>query len=64
MSESDRQETPSDASAISLQEQQHVQYWTTRLGVSRNQLSRAIEAVGPWPAQVEAWLRHQRQLAS
>lgn len=64
MSESVPQETPPDASAISLQEQQQVQYWTTRLGVSRNQLGLAIEAVGPWPAQVEAWLRHQRQFVS
>ncbi|MEO6103463.1 MAG: DUF3606 domain-containing protein [Pseudoxanthomonas sp.] len=62
MLESLPQEAPPDASAISLLEQQHVQYWTTRLGVSRNQLSLAIEAVGPWPAQVEAWLRHQGQL--
>lgn len=58
------QEYPPDACAISLHEQEQVQYWTTRLGVSRNQLGRAIDAVGPWPPQVEAWLKHQAQLAS
>lgn len=64
MPESSLQEYPPDALAISLQEQQQVQYWTTRLGVSRNQLSRAIDAVGPCPPQVEAWLKHQGQLAA
>ncbi len=49
---------------ISLQQQQQVQYWTTRLGVSRNQLLQAIDAVGDSAPQVEAWLKYQRQLVS
>jgi len=46
---------------ISLHQQQQVQYWTTRLGVSRNQLQHAIEEVGDSAPQVEAWLKYQRQ---
>jgi hypothetical protein len=49
---------------ISLQQQQQVQYWTTRLGVSRNQLLQAIDAVGDSAPQVEAWLKYQRQLVT
>jgi uncharacterized protein DUF3606 len=47
---------------ISLQQQQQVQYWTTRLGVSRNQLLQAIDAVGDSAPQVEAWLKYRGQL--
>jgi hypothetical protein len=39
-----------------------VQYWTTRLGVSRNQLLQAIDAVGDSAPQVEAWLKYRGQL--
>lgn len=49
---------------ISLHEQQQVQYWTSRLGVSRNQLQQAIDAVGASPLQVEAWLKYQGQLTT
>lgn len=49
---------------ISLQQQQQVQYWTTRLGVSRNQLLQAIDAVGDSAPQVEAWLKYQGQLTN
>ena len=49
---------------ISLQQQQQVQYWTSRLGVSRNQLLQAIAAVVDSAPQVEAWLKYQRQLVT
>lgn len=52
------------ARLISLQQEQQVQYWTKRLGVSRNQLLQAIDAVGDSAPQVEAWLKYQRQLVS
>ncbi|MET0582296.1 MAG: DUF3606 domain-containing protein [Pseudoxanthomonas sp.] len=52
------------SSLISLQQQQQVQYWTTRLGVSRNQLLQAIDAVGDSAPQVEAWLKYQGQLTA
>lgn len=51
-----------ETALISLQQQQQVQYWTTRLGVSRNQLLQAIDAVGDSAPQVEAWLKYRGQL--
>ena len=53
-----------ETETISLHEQQQVQYWTSRLGVSRNQLQQAIDAVGASPLQVEAWLKYQEQLTT
>ena len=49
---------------ISLQQQDQVQYWTTRLGVSRNQLLQAIDEVGDSAPQVEAWLKYQGRLTA
>ena len=53
-----------DNRLISLQQQQQVQYWTTRLGVSRNQLLQAIDEVGDSAPQVEAWLKYRNQLTT
>lgn len=53
-----------DNRLISLQQQAQVQYWTTRLGVSRNQLLQAIDEVGDSAPQVEAWLKYQNQLTT
>ena len=51
--------SPPDACRISLQEPREVQYWTSRLGISLNQLRQAIDAVGASPLHVEAWLKYQ-----
>lgn len=50
---------PPDACRISLQEQHEVRYWTSRLGISLNQLQQAIDAVGSSPVHVEAWVKYQ-----
>ena len=52
---------PPDATLISLQDPHEVRYWTTRLGISLNQLRQAIDAVGASPTHVEAWLRYLAQ---
>lgn len=53
-------DTPApDACRISLQEPREVQYWTSRLGISLNQLRQAIDAVGASPVHVEAWVKYQ-----
>ncbi len=54
--------SPPDTCRISLQEPQEVQYWTSRLGISLNQLRQAIDEVGPSPAHIEAWLKYQAQI--
>ncbi|MGH8060566.1 MAG: DUF3606 domain-containing protein [Pseudoxanthomonas sp.] len=55
---------PPDTDLISLQEPHEVQYWTTRLGISLNQLRQAIDAVGASPVHVEAWLKYRAQLTA
>lgn len=55
---------PPDAGLISLQEPHEVQYWTSRLGISLNQLRQAIDAVGASPVHVEAWVRYQAQVTA
>jgi len=62
MTDSPYDPTPYETDIISLQEPDQVQYWTSRLGVSRNQLQQAIDEVGSSPAQVEAWLKYQGRL--
>jgi hypothetical protein len=47
-----------DRSRISLQQQHEVSYWTKRLGVSREQLEKAVGAVGNSVEAVERYLKH------
>jgi hypothetical protein len=37
---------PRDRSRISLEEEHEVRYWTTALGVSREELERTVRSVG------------------
>ncbi len=55
---------PPDPDLIALHEEHHVRYWASRLGVSRNQLAQAIDAVGAAPVRVEAWLKYRSQVAA
>jgi hypothetical protein len=41
-----------DRSRININEDYEVEYWTRRLGVSRDQLVRAVHKVGPIAADV------------
>jgi hypothetical protein len=46
MSDDKTLRTPADASRIAMGEDYEVQYWTKKLGVSREELQRAVDAVG------------------
>lgn len=46
MSDDKTRTAPQDAKRISLSENYEVQYWTDRFGVSRDELEKAVEAVG------------------
>ena len=41
---------------VSLDDERDVQYWTKRLGVTKEKLQRAIERAGPALASVEEYL--------
>lgn len=49
--------TPQDASRISMSEDYEVRYWTGKFGVTRDQLAKAVVAVGNSAKAVEAHLR-------
>jgi hypothetical protein len=46
-----------DRSKIAMQEEQEVKYWTKHLGISREELQRAVDKVGDSAAAVKKQLR-------
>ena len=48
-----------DRKRISLQEDYEIQYWTTRLGASREELEEAVRAVGDDVDQIREHLRQK-----
>ena len=49
--------TPQDSSRIAMGEQYEVEYWTKKFGVSRDELQKAVDAVGNSAAAVEKRLK-------
>jgi hypothetical protein len=43
---------PQDASRIALEEEHEVRYWTTKWGITRDELAEAVERVGHGAAAV------------
>jgi hypothetical protein len=56
MSDDLNKRSGSDRSRISLGEEHEVRYWTEKLGVSREELERAVKAVGNSPDRVREHL--------
>ena len=50
---------PSDLSRIHTGEVWEVRWWSVKFGVTKHQLRKAVEAVGPTPAQVKRHLRRR-----
>lgn len=48
---------PQDSSRIAMGEDYEVQYWTKKFGVTREELQRAVDAVGNGADAVEKRLR-------
>lgn len=48
---------PQDSSRIAMGEDYEVQYWTKKFGVSRDQLQKAVDAVGNGADAVEKHLK-------
>lgn len=53
-----------DASRVNLREEYLVQYWTDRLGASRDEILRAVRSVGPSVAEVIADLARRQGSSS
>lgn len=47
---------PQDPTKINLQEEWEVKYWTRALGVTADQLKRAVDEVGPLVVKVKSYL--------
>lgn len=56
MSDDKSKTAPHDASRISMSEDYEVRYWTEKFGVTRDQLAKAVVAVGNSAEAVEAYL--------
>ena len=48
---------PQDRSRISMSEDYEVEYWTNKFGVSRDELQKAVDAVGNSASAVEQHLK-------
>ncbi|USQ98017.1 DUF3606 domain-containing protein [Caulobacter sp. RL271] len=57
MSDDKSRRGPEDASRISLSEAYEVSYWTRELGVTRDELARAVVEVGNSAAAVRAYFQ-------
>jgi hypothetical protein len=56
MSDDMKNRGPQDRARISLSEEHEVRYWTQALGVSKEQLAAAVQAVGSSADRVRAHL--------
>jgi Protein of unknown function (DUF3606) len=59
MSDDTSDRGPQDRSRISLTQDHEVRYWTHALGVSADELSKAVQAAGPGADAVRSQLREQ-----
>ena len=48
---------PSDRSRINLEEVWEIRWWCVQFGVTEDELRKAVDAVGPTPAEVERHLK-------
>jgi hypothetical protein len=56
MADDDTDRGPTNGACIKIEEEYEIVFWTRELGVSRLQLARAIEQVGPGVAAVRRLL--------
>ncbi len=49
--------SPQDSSRIALGEDYEVEYWTKKFGVARDELEKAVKAVGNGAEAVEEYLK-------
>jgi len=59
MSDDKNKRGPADRSRIAMSEEHEVRYWTKELGVSEQELQKAVKAVGNSADKVREHLREQ-----
>ena len=60
MSNDLKERAPRDLNRIDVGEVWEIRWWSVKFGVTEDQLRKAVEAVGPTPAEVE---RHLKEAA-
>jgi len=60
MSDDKMKRGPQDGQRINMNEDYEVRYWTKKLGVSEEELQRAVDAVGPMADAVQKRLSAAR----
>ena len=60
MSDDKTKRAPQDSSRVAMGEDYEVAYWTDRFGCSREQLQKAVDAVGNSAAAVEQYLNGRK----
>lgn len=61
MSDDTTLRSPQDRRRIAMGQEHEVHYWTERFGVSREELQRAVDAVGNSVSAVEQSLKESRR---
>lgn len=51
---------PQDSKRVNVNEDYEVQYWTEKFGCSKEQLKKAVEAVGVMAERVEEYLKKNK----
>ena len=59
MADDPKQTGKPDGARINPDQEHEVSYWSEKLGVSRDELRKAVQAAGPMVKDVRAHLRHQ-----
>jgi hypothetical protein len=59
MSDDKNKKGPQDSSRVNVNEDYEVQYWTSKFNCSKEELKRAVDAVGPMADKVEAFLKNK-----
>jgi hypothetical protein len=59
MSDDKTKRAPQDANFIDFEEDDEIEYWTNKFGVTRAHLARAVGRVGRSTEAVEKYLKHK-----
>ena len=54
---------PSDRNRINMEEVWEVRWWCTQFGVTEDELRKAVDTVGPTPAEVELHLKQAARVS-
>ena len=60
MSDDKNQRSAADRDRVNVHEDYEVRYWREKFGCSKDELEKAVQAVGPMKKDVETYLQERR----